>query len=230
MIKAEMCTIVPQGETATYWMGCREDLNGDVWPCAADELEQHPVSFGYGFEMMRSEVTVAMYRACVAAGHDGCVPATTCDWGEPNYDEPGAEQHPVVCVSAAMATAFSQWVGMRLPSEAEWEYASRGPMESADDCALFPWGTDAVDCAHAVFQDCDGDEQAVCSVSPPGDSPFGLCDMAGNVSEWTTDAYHEGYADAPDNGSPLVVVGASPATSRGGSWGNPAGDLRIQTS
>ena len=218
----EMCTVVPQGGSATYWMGCQEELNGDEWDCQGYDLPQHEVTFDCGFEMMRTEVTVAQYKACVEAGHPGCVAATICDSGSPNYDEAGSEDHPIVCVSWEMARAFSEWVGMRLPTESEWEYSARGPMASADDYSVFPWGTDALDCDHAVYDQCGGDEQDVCSRSPAGDSPFGLCDLSGNVWEWVQDCWHGDYdaaGGAPTDGSAWEDdCSGSYRVERGGSW------------
>ena len=228
----EMCTIVPAGGSATFWMGCREDLNGDEWSCyeGGRGLPQHPVTFDYGFEMMRSEVTVEMFRACVEVEHPGCVVATTCDAGSPNYDEAGSGQRPIVCVSWDMARAFAEWIGARLPSESEWEYAARGPMESADDYAVFPWGTDAIDCDHAAYDACEGDELDVCSQSLTGDSPFGLCDVAGNVWEWVQDCWHDDYdaaGGAPADGSAWEDdCSGFRRVNRGGSWYASARDLR----
>ena len=224
----EFCTVVPAGGSATFWLGCREDLNGAGWSCSSDEhvdadTPQHEVRFEHGFELLRTEVTEAQYRSCVQAGHPGCVAANLCDWGTPNYGEAGSEQHPIVCVSWAMAVAFSEWIGGRLPSEAEWEYGARGPMESADDYAVFPWGDDQIDCDHAAYSGCPGDEVDVGSFSPLGDSPFGLADMAGNVYEWAQDCYHDSYAGAPGDGRAWEGCGAGgDRVLRGGSWINAA--------
>ena len=212
-------TVVPANGEATFWQGCRHDLNGAQWSCADDELEQHRVTFGYGFELMRTEVTVDQYRACVLAGHPGCVPAEECDFGDSNYRTPGALDQPVVCVSWQMARAFSEWIGGRLPSESEWEYGARGPMDSPADYSVFPWGDDEIDCDLANHFGCGGLDD-VGSRSPQGDSAFGLADMAGNVREWTEDVYGS-YDDAPVNGDARGGAGDY-RVGRGGSWFNTA--------
>jgi len=228
----ELCTIVPAGGSATFRMGCREDLNGPGWSCQADEhvdadTPQLEVGFQHGFEVMRTEVTEEQYRACVLAGHQGCVAADVCDSGSPNYGEAGSERRPIVCVSWEMARAFASWIGGRLPSEAEWEYAARGPMATADDYAVFPWGDAPADCSRAAFGDCPGEEVDVGSFSPAGDSPFGLADLAGNVWEWTADCYHGSYEGAPAGGVAREGCGAGDdRTVRGGDWDGVARQLR----
>jgi len=228
----EFCTIVPAGGSATFWMGCREDLNGADWSCQDDEhvdvdTPQHEVTFERGFELMRTEVAEEQYRACVEAGHPGCVAADVCDYGSPNYDEAGSQRHPILCVRWDMARAFSDWIGARLPSEAEWEYGARGPMDSPDDYAVFPWGDDQIDCDHAAYDGCPGDEVDVGGLSPQGDSPFGLADMAGNAYEWTQDCYHVSYAGAPGDGRAWEGCGAGgKRVARSCSWASSAGSCR----
>ncbi|MEI5579601.1 formylglycine-generating enzyme family protein, partial [Streptomyces brasiliscabiei] len=68
--------------------------------------------------MAKTEVTFKQYRACVAAG--ACTPLQSSASEDFAHDD-----HPVIFVNWAQAKAFSEWVGGRLPSEAEWEYAAR---------------------------------------------------------------------------------------------------------
>jgi len=146
-----------------------------------------------------------------------------CD-GLSDLDEAGA---PLVkgCYNGPAGTAA--WIGGRLPSEAEWEYGARGPMESADDYTVFPWGDDQIDCEHAFYEGCPGDEVDVGTLSPAGDSPFGLADMAGNVWEWTQDCPHGSYDGAPGDGQAWEGCGADDdRVIRGGSWMNPADNCR----
>jgi len=164
------------------------------------------------FELARTEVTVAQYRACVQAG--------ACTEPEPNvfakcrWGVEGGDAYPVNCVDWEQARAFSAWAGGRLPSEAEWEYAAR----SGGRDQTYPWGDEQATCERAVMDDCPGYPQPVCS-KPAGNSAEGLCDLAGNVAEWVEDCYHLSYNEAPADGGAWVdgCVEANRGV-RGGSW------------
>ncbi|MDP3542610.1 MAG: formylglycine-generating enzyme family protein [Elusimicrobiota bacterium] len=178
------------------------------------------------FELGRTEVTNRQYQACVAAG--ACT-GLDMDCLGPAFRGP---EQPVVCVTWAQARAFAAWAGGRLPSEAEWEYAARG----AGEQRRYPWGGAAATCRRAVFgEDPDalgcGRDAAwpVCS-KPAGNSKQGLCDMAGNVWEWTEDWYHDNYEGAPSDGSAWLEKSTSSFRSdRGGQWDGDAHNLRATT-
>lgn len=169
------------------------------------------------FELSVTEVTVAQYRRCVEIGV--CTepgPGRDCNW-----NREGVDDHPINCVDYEQATAFAKWAGGRLPTEVEWEYAAKsGGQDSA-----YPWGNDSATCQRAIMDDpasgsgCGkGSTLPVCS-KPAGNSVQGLCDMAGNVREWTSSEYvppptestsgFDGYGDT----TVKMVV-------RGGSWFN----------
>jgi formylglycine-generating enzyme len=149
------------------------------------------------FTIDRTEVTVAQYGRCVAAG--ACTDVQSLpDGGPVNSHRPGRDQHPVTGVSWAQADAYCRSVGKRLPTEAEWERAARGP---AADGRPFPWGNHTSTCKHAVLHVSGEEERCwhggwneqphtspVCS-RPKGNSAEGLCDMIGNVPEWVSDWY-----------------------------------------
>ncbi len=183
----------------------------------SDEVPVHRVVIK-PFQMAQSEVTVRQYKACVDA--KACTPpdkGNHCNWGVI-----GREDHPVNCVDWLQAKTFSEWVGGRLPSEAEWEYAAR----SAGKDQEYPWGNEEATCERAVMprdgQDGCGKDSTwpVCS-KPKGNTAQGLCDMAGNIREWTQDWWHDSYEGAPTDGSARENPSGESLqarVNRGGDW------------
>jgi formylglycine-generating enzyme required for sulfatase activity len=160
------------------------------------------------FEIDTVEVSVAAYRACVSAGKCQTPDiGTYCNW-----DKPGKERHPVNCVDAVQADAYCAFVGKRLPTEDEWDYAARG-----SDGRRYPWkdGAPAAQlCWNGEGNDVGkGNRQGTCPVGqfPAGASPFGALDMVGNVWEWTSSAYCP--YDKRECGDSRRVI-------RGGGWNN----------
>ncbi len=192
---------VPAGAFA---MGCSPDVDQD---CKADEKPGHTVMLG-AFRLEATEVTQAQYHDCVLAG--ACL-APTCDW-----DPCGARaQHPVVCINRVDALAYCTYASKRLPTEAEWEKTARG-----EGGGKFPWGGDAVDCAHANLAGCVGGTEPV-GIHPSGASPYGALDMAGNVVEWVSDVYDPAYYGAPqaaDPAGPQPTAALGSYVGRGGGW------------
>jgi sulfatase modifying factor 1 len=166
--------LIPEGDV---WRGC---LEGDD-ECDDDEKPGGLVHVS-SFFIDRFEVTAEDYNDCVDEG----VCLDTMDIDDCNLFA-GRLDHPVNCVTYDMAASYCGWRGLRLPSEAEWERAARG-----DELTLYPWGDQAADCSLAAVDECGASTVPIGS-KRQGDSPFGIADMAGNVSEWVSDFYDDGY-------------------------------------
>lgn len=135
-------------------------------------------------------------------------PASTLD---------GRDRHPVVHVAWEDAASFAAWAGKALPSEAEWEFAARGGLEGA----AYVWGDDFAPGGRMLANTWQGEFpwQNLLTDGHAGTSPvdafppngYGLHDMAGNVWEWTDDAF------APRHGVEAVKPCCASHASRGGS-------------
>jgi formylglycine-generating enzyme required for sulfatase activity len=111
--------------------------------------------------------------------------------------------HPVTWVDQDDARAFAAWAGKRLPTSIEWQWAAQGL-----DGRAYPWGN-GFD-PHA----CNGDSRGTTPVDayPLNSSPFGVCDMVGNVWEWTDIELTEGWHRW------TLLCGGSYYQARGSSW------------
>jgi len=207
---------VPPPARGSFMMGCVGDYDHK---CYDDEKPRHSVALTRGFEMMRHEVAVREYRRLVntASSFPGRIllPKTTM----PRQPEGSQEDHPVANVSWSEATRFCEFVRGRLPTEAEWEYAAR----HKNPDAIYPWGNEySPDQAHG-----SGDRHDPNQKTHPVDANCAtddLCNMAGNVSEWTSSlyrSYDDTSSDGEDPDSPEARA------IRGGSWRGPPANLRV---
>lgn len=120
------------------------------------------------------------------------------------------DNRPVERILWFEAQAHCEARGARLPTEAEWEYAARGP-----DALIYPWGDEFIG-DNAVYDGNSGGETADVGSRPVGASWVGALDMAGNVMEWTSSLYVPYPYDATDGREQLTADGAR--VLRDGSW------------
>jgi formylglycine-generating enzyme required for sulfatase activity len=148
-----------------------------------NEAPAHEVDLP-AFMMDKFEVTNADFAVFVeTAGYETYAEKEGRTSWRAAYSE-GKESHPVVYVTFEDALAYCTWVDKRLPTEAEWEKAARGP-----EGFIFPWG-DEWDASQANVKESGlRGTVAVGSYPPNG---YGVCDMAGNVWEWV-DSPYEAY-------------------------------------
>jgi formylglycine-generating enzyme required for sulfatase activity len=208
----------------TFQMGSNY---GEEW-----EKPVHNVTIA-SFEIGKHEVTFDQWDFCVA--DDGC----NGYW--PDDEGRSRGQHPVINVSWDDVQSYILWLNQktvgnyRLPSEAEWEYATRagsttnyhfGNSESElcrygnvlDETALIEFFEAPLD---YEFAPCDDGADYATPVGQYQANPYGLHDVIGNVVEWVADCAHENYSGAPTDGQAWTSGGdCSYRVSRGASWGN----------
>jgi hypothetical protein len=159
------------------------------------------------FYIDKYEVTNMSYKVCVDAGQ--CQPpkkdASRTHKGYFSNSE--YKKYPVVYVSWDMANDYCSWRGARLPTEAEFEKAARGPNE-----ITYPWGND-ISCDQANFSGCGKDTESVNSFDA-GQSIYEVYDLAGNVSEWTSSL----YGDYPYESAREDLMASGERVVRGGSF------------
>ncbi|MCB9759565.1 MAG: SUMF1/EgtB/PvdO family nonheme iron enzyme [Alphaproteobacteria bacterium] len=162
-------------EPGTFQMGSPDDDE----MARDNEKPQHPVQISQGFELMRTPVTQALYAVVV---------------GENPSDDLGDLRRPVDSAGWSDAQAFCTQLGrlsgrrVRLPTEAEWEYAAR-----AGEPARFWWGDDPSEAAAHTWFEGNSDGRTHPVGAEGHTNHWGLSDMSGNVWEWVSDWWQDSY-------------------------------------
>lgn len=184
------------------------------------ERPVHRVEISQPFLIGKHEVTVAQFRAFVAAtgyrteaerlglawDSEGLNRVDGMSWRNPGF--PQGDDHPVAAVSWNDAAAFARWAGGRLPTEAEWEYAAR----AGEGGNRLPGGLDSTSW---FVENSDGGTRPVGRKAP---NAWGLHDVQGNVWEWVADWYDEAYYRESPETNPTGPTEGSLRVCRGGSW------------
>jgi len=175
----------------------------------SDEQPVHEQCFEEPFWIDVTEVTNTQY----GSASDNCLKRSSED------------SQPRICVDWFEAAAYCQSRGARLPTEAEWEYAARGP-----DGLAYPWGNDFVT-DNVVYAINSASQTAEVGSRPAGASWVGAHDLSGNVWEWVSTIYDQDHFQYPyDSDDGREADGSSDSSSlralRGGSWSSNSSDLR----
>src|SRR5688572_16429831 len=192
---------IPAGES---WMGCVPSDDR----CDAAENPRVRTSAARSFEMLDREVSAGDF-ALFAAASARRMPRQPGGYAD--------ETRPAVNVTWSEADAYCQWIGARLPTEAEWEHAARG----GADGKLFPWGDEFTGQANARHNLKSEQFNFTAPVATFPPNAYGLYDMSGNVWEWTASAFTRTHGHKPDN------TGYDLRTIKGGGWDNLIPRLRV---
>jgi formylglycine-generating enzyme required for sulfatase activity len=202
--------LVPSGSFA---MGCSASLAAQ---CGRDESPVHAVTLSQPCYLGRFEVTQQQW--------------TTAMGSNPSHfrNFPESPFHPVESVGWNRVQVFLAATGLRLPTEAEWEFACRAGTQTAfHGSSAFPHGTGEDDLAQHIAWFERNSEGRTHVVGTRAANSLGLFDMSGNVAEWVADYYaSDFYATSPSVNPIGPPLGNGFRVFRGGYFGSPANELR----
>jgi formylglycine-generating enzyme required for sulfatase activity len=211
------------GDTFRDCTGCTELVvvpagTFDMGSALEYENPAHRVTIPKPFAIGRREVTFDEWDKCAEDG--------ACKY-RPDDRDWGRGDRPAINLSWLDAKAFLTWLSQktgqvyRLPSEAEWEYASRGGTNTP-----YWWGRD-VGSRQANCRECNtGETQKTLPAGSYKPNPFGLYDTAGNAAEWVEDCWNDNYRGAPNNGSAWTTGQCRLRVLRGGAFDSQSKYLR----
>jgi formylglycine-generating enzyme required for sulfatase activity len=199
---------VPAG---CFMMGSDKTKDSNANP---DEQPQHKVCLTRGFWIGEFDITNAQFDAYVKATGAPHQVDSSCSATS------SAPDQPVVCVSWDDAVGYAKWLGGRLPTEAEWEFAARGPVSP-----IYPWGN-TFDGSKANTTGNGLGKTTIVGLYPAGASWVGAQDMAGNVWQWVADWYSDSYYQSSTPNDPTGPTSGQYRVLRGGSWYSNQGFAR----
>jgi formylglycine-generating enzyme required for sulfatase activity len=176
-----------------------------------EDNPEHPVNVS-DFWIYRAKVTNAQFALCVNSGQ--CPPPNPDN--NPGYADPLQANNPVVGVTYDQAALYCSFVNGRLPTEAEWEKAARGPEGN-----IYPWGNASPNCDLANIANCVRKTTSV-KEYPQGQSYYEALDMSGNAYEWVADWYSPTYYGESPADDPLGPDSGKRRSVRSTAFDSPA--------
>ena len=181
----------------SFRMGCDREAEKK---CPEDTVPLHEVGLS-SYVMDKFEVPVELFEKCIEANictnenSDEPHYRTSSDNDQCNIGDPDRKNHPANCVTWRGAKAYCEWLGKRLPTEAEWEYAAK-----SGGSRIYPWGNSPeASCDNNIMFDeikgdgCGNNVTFPIGSRPAGVSEQGIYDLAGNVAEYAGDWYEKNF-------------------------------------